>query len=161
MDPTASIRDRTVQRRLRSRAALTSRLVRRIVLVLALILAGCGGSEPRTNHLRPAPPVTLTGAIHADAIQISPNVVGAGQITLIVSNQSGRAQRVTFETDPVNKTSGRRASSPLIPKGATGRLTIDAREGSYAVHVADDSIRAAHVRVGAPRKSGQNQLLLP
>jgi hypothetical protein len=135
--------------------------VRWAVLVFALILAGCGSSGPRTNDLRPAPPITLTGAIHENAIQISPADVGAGQITIVVSNQSGRAQRVTFETDPVSQTSGRRASSPLIPKGATGRVTIDAREGSYAVHVGDDSIPAAHVRVGPPRRSGQNQLLLP
>jgi hypothetical protein len=136
--------------------------VRRIALLFVLVIAGCGGSsQPRTNKPRPAPPVTLTGAIHENGIQISPSRVGAGQITIIVSNQSGHAQRLTFETDPVTKTTGRRASSPTIPKGATGRLTIDARQGSYSVHVADDSIRAAHVRVGPPRKSGQNDLLLP
>ena len=49
----------------------------------------------------------------------------------------------------------------MIPAKATGRLTIDAREGRYKVSVADDDIRAAPVFVGPPRKSGQNQVLLP
>jgi len=78
-----------------------------------------------------------------------------------VSNQSGHAQRLTFETESVTHSAGRRARSPVIRQGSTGRLTIDARQGSYSVHVADGSIRAAHVRVGPPRKSGQNDLLLP
>jgi hypothetical protein len=135
--------------------------VRWFVLCVVVLLAGCGSSEPRKNRLRPAPPVTLTGAIHEDAIQISPSVVGAGQIVLLVSNQSGRPQTLTIETASTTAASGHRASSPVIPKGATGRLTIDAPQGAYSVHVADRTIRAAAVKVGPPRRSGQNDLLLP
>jgi hypothetical protein len=163
MDRTASIRDRTVQRRLRALGALPFAGVRRSVLLIAVLaLAGCGGSEQRDNELRPAAPITLTGAIHEDGLQISPASVGAGTIVLIVSNQSGKPQKVTFETDEIaGKTAGRQASSPVIAPSTTGRLTIDAREGTYSVHVADSSIRAARVFVGPPRKSAQDQLLLP
>jgi hypothetical protein len=135
---------------------------RSVLLIAVLALAGCGGGEQRENELRPPIPVTLTGAIHEDGLQISPASVGAGTIVLIVSNQSGKPQKVTFETDELGgKTAGRQASSPVIAPSTTGRLTIDAREGTYSVHVADDAIRAARVFVGPPRKSSQDDVLLP
>ena len=57
--------------------------------------------------------------------------------------------------------SGNTASTPLIAAGSTGRLSIDARSGRYAVHVRDRTVRAARVTVGPRRESSQNQLLLP
>jgi hypothetical protein len=163
MDRTASARDRTVQRRLRALRALPFALVRRCVLLLAVLaLAGCGGGQQRDNKLRPPVPITLTGAIHKNRVQISPASVGAGTIVLIVSNQSGKPQKVTFETDELGgKTGGRQASSPVIAPSTTGRLTIKALQGTYSVHVTDSSIRAARVFVGPPRASGQDRLLLP
>lgn len=135
---------------------------RSVLLVAALALAGCGGSEQRENNLRPPVPITLTGAIHSDGLQISPAAVGAGTIVLIVSNQSGEPQKVTFETDEIGgRTAGRKASSPVIAPRATGRLTIEALPGTYSVHVADDSVRAARVNVGPPRESVQDRVLLP
>ena len=79
---------------------------------------GCGGCEQRENELRPPVPVTLTGAIHEDGLQISPATVGAGTIVLVVSNQSGAPQKVTFETDELGgKRAGNTASSPEIAPG--------------------------------------------
>jgi hypothetical protein len=137
--------------------------VRRIVLLAAVIaLAGCGGSDTRQNRLRPPIPVTLTGVIHEDGIQVSPARVGAGTVVLVLSNQSKAPQTVTFETDELGgKPGGTTASSPVIAPASTGRLTIATREGTYSVHTADDSIRAARVKIGPPRKSSQNDLLLP
>jgi hypothetical protein len=137
--------------------------VRRTVILatVAVLLAGCGG-ERRTNDLRPAPPVNMTAAVQDDVIRVSPRTVGAGQIVLIVSNQSDRPQRVTFATHELGGTrGGRTASTPVIPARATGRLKIDAREGQYAVSVRDERIRAARVFVGPPRASGQDRVLLP
>jgi hypothetical protein len=132
-----------------------------LCLAGAAALAACGDTEPRTNDPRPPTPVMLTAAVHDDVVQVSPSRVGAGPIVLIVSNQSKRPQRVTFETDELGgRTAGRRASTGTIAPQGTGRLTIDARTGRYAVH-AGDGIRTAHVRVGAPRGSAQDQLLLP
>jgi hypothetical protein len=143
--------------------------VRRRLLAAALVLAGtagvaaCGSSGPRKNVDRPASPVTLTGAIHPRFVQISPARVGAGPITLIISNQTGRTQTVTMETDnPAgSNTVGHTVSTPPIRPQATGRLNIDARRGDYLVHVKARTIAAARVRVGKRRGSSQNDLLLP
>jgi hypothetical protein len=133
-----------------------------LVLAGAAGLAGCGDTAQRTNDARPAVPVMMTAAVHDHAVQVSPTSVGAGPITLVVSNQSKRPQRVTFETDELGgSTAGRRASTATIAPQATGRLTIDARSGRYSVHASDRTIRAAIVRIGRPRASGQNRLLLP
>jgi hypothetical protein len=164
MDPSASTSDRTVQRRLPRRGALTSAIVRRLApIALALTLAGCGSSQStRENVPRPAPPVTMTAAVQNDVVRVSPSAVGAGQVVLVVSNQSARPQTVTFETDELGgKSPGNRASSPTIAPQGTGRLTINVRQGTYSIHVGDRTIRAARVEVGPPRESGQNQLLLP
>jgi hypothetical protein len=137
--------------------------VRRLVLfALPIALVACGGGEQRENKLRPPVPVTLTGAIHEDRIQISPATVGAGTITLIVSNQSKAPQTVTFETDELGGAkAGNTASSPEIAPGSTGRLTLTTRTGTYSVHTQDDAIRATEVKIGPPRKSAQDRLLLP
>jgi hypothetical protein len=143
--------------------------VRRRLLAAALVLAGtagvaaCGGGGPRENVDRPPTPVTLTGAIHPRFVQISPARVGAGPITLVISNQTGRTQTVTMETaNPAgSNTVGHTASTAPIQPQATGRLTIDARRGDYMVHVRDRTVAVAHVTVGKRRASSQNQLLLP
>jgi hypothetical protein len=163
MDRGASRAVRTVQRRLRAPVALPFANVRRFALLTLLIgLAGCGGGDRRENELRPPSPVMMTAAIHSDGVQVSPASVGAGTIILVVSNQSGAPQTVTFETDELGgKTGGVTASSPRIAPRATGRLTINAREGTYSVHTADDGIEAARVKIGPPRRSSQDDLLLP
>ena len=136
--------------------------MRRTVVLLAagIALAGCGGT--RENHLRPPTPVTLTAAIHEDGIQVSPARVGAGTVVLVVSNQSKAPQTVTFETDELGaSTGGTTASSPEIAPASIGRLTLSTRQGTYSVHTKDDAIRAAHVKIGPPRQSSQDDLLLP
>jgi hypothetical protein len=131
-------------------------------IAAALLASACGDTEPRSNLDRPPAPVTLTAAVHDDLIQVSPAVTGAGPIVLLVSNQTSKPQKVTFETDELGgRIGGNTVSTPIIAAGSTGRLSIDARSGRYAVHVQDRTIRAARVSVGPPRKSSQNQLLLP
>jgi hypothetical protein len=137
----------------------------RIALATAaaiLLAAGCGGGEPRRNVDRPPAPVLITAAVHDDLVQVSPGAVGAGPITLVVSNQTARPQRVTFETDELGASRpGNTASTAIIAPQGTGRLSIDARTGRYAVHTAHRTIRAAHLKIGPPRESSQNDLLLP
>jgi hypothetical protein len=133
--------------------------VRRIVLFALVVLAGCGGDAARENHPRPAPPVTVTAAILPDQVKVSPARVGAGRLIMVVSNQSGRPQRLTMET--AGREFGNRARTQLIPERATGRLTIDAQTGAYDVFVEAEEIRAARMVIGPPRPSGQDRVLLP
>jgi len=136
--------------------------VRRLVLIGVLVVAGCGGSEQRENELRPPVPVVMTAAIQDDVVRVSPLSVGAGPITLVVSNQTDEPQTVSFETDELGgERGGNRASSPQIAAKGTGRLTIDAREGTYAVRTSDDAIREARIEIGPARESGQDRVLLP
>jgi hypothetical protein len=139
-------------------------------VAVALVLAGsagvvaCGGSgEPRANLNRPPAPVTLTAAVHDRFVQVSPAAVGAGPVNLVVANQSRRPQVVTFETAdvPGNGQVGRRASTPRIAPRGTGRLSLNARQGDYTVHVGRRAVRVAHVKVGPRRASSQNDVLLP
>ncbi|HET9765379.1 MAG TPA: hypothetical protein VFS60_00955 [Thermoanaerobaculia bacterium] len=131
-------------------------------IAAALLATACGDTEPRSNLPRPPAPVTITAAVHDDLIQVSPAITGAGPIVLLVSNQTSKPQKVTFETDELGgRTGGNTVSTPVIAPQSTGRLSINARSGRYAVHVQDRTIRAARVSVGPPRKSSQNQLLLP
>ena len=132
-----------------------------IATTLALV-AGCGGGSDYANKPRPPAPINVTAAISNSKISVSPQRFGAGPIVLIISNQSSSAQAVTFETDELGGTQGgNRASSSEIAPGSTGRLTITTREGTYSVHTQDDAIRAVEVKIGPPRPSGQDKLLLP
>ncbi len=104
----------------------------------------------------------MTAAIQDDVVRVSPRAVGAGQITLVVSNQTRRAaDRDLRDRRARRARGGSRARSPRIAPRGTGRLTIDAREGIYAVHTADEAIRAARVSIGPPRPASQDRVLLP
>ena len=153
-----------MQRRVQTAPRGTVRPVRRVAS-LALVVAaaaGCGGESRRENRDRPPPLVVMTAAIQEDTIRVTPRTVGAGPIELVVSNQSGEARTVTFETDELGgRLAGTTASSSEIPPSGTGRLRIDAREGTYAIRVDDEAVRAARVKIGPPRESGQNRVLLP
>jgi hypothetical protein len=138
--------------------------VRRLLpLVLATTATtACGAADERVNDLRPPTPVTMTAAIHADGIRVTPTRVGAGPVVLIVSNQSGAAQTVTFETDELaGGTGATTATSPRIAPRATGRLTLEARPGTYAVRTDDDAVAPTRIRIGPPRPSPQDRVLLP
>ena len=127
-----------------------------------LLATACGDTEPRSNIPRPPAPITVTAAVRDGKILVSPAVIGAGPVVLLVSNQTRKPQKVTFETDELGASSGgNTASTPVIAPQSTGRLSINARSGRYAVHVRDRTVRAARVTVGPARKSSQNQLLLP
>jgi hypothetical protein len=135
-----------------------------IVATLALASAGCGGSggDDYENRLRPASPINVTAAITDKRISVSPETFGAGPIVLLVSNQSGAEQALTFETDEIGGASpGLRKASTPIAAGGTGSIQVDVREGSYAVSVKDPGIEPATVEVSGKRASAQNELLQP
>jgi hypothetical protein len=134
-----------------------------LAVAVVLVVAACGSnSADYKNDPRPPGPIVITGYISDQRVSVSPRSLGAGPISLIVTNQTGTAQRVTLET------AGRAGSGPGIKQVTapispqdTATLKIDVKPGSYSVHVGADAIRAARLKVGAERKSAQNDLLQP
>jgi hypothetical protein len=132
-------------------------------IALALVsVAGCGGGDDYANRPRPPAPINVTAAITDARVSVSPQRFGAGPIVLIISNQSTRAQKVTFETDELGGSQpGRKFNTtPINPRG-TATLKVDVRRGDWKLRVGDGGIRAASVSVGGKRKSAQDELLQP
>jgi hypothetical protein len=127
------------------------------------VLAGCGSEDDYRNRPRPPAPINITAAVSSRAVSVSPAEFGAGPIVLIVTNQTGASQEITFETDELGterpplppSTTG-----PINPQG-TGQLKIDVPEGRYRVRTSDDTIKPARITVEAERPSAQNEVLQP
>jgi hypothetical protein len=132
------------------------------VVVLGVALASCGGDDDYANKPRPPAPISVTAAIDATRVRVSPPSFGAGPVTFIISNQSGEPQKVTFETDELGgATGGIKRSTGTIESRSTAELKVDPREGTYKLSASGENVAPASVEVGAPRRSSQNDLLLP
>jgi hypothetical protein len=138
--------------------------VGRVVLVagLAVGFAACGAESDYENKPRPPSPINVTAAIDGDRVRVSPGTFGAGPVVFIISNQSGAAQKVTFESDELGAAHGGiRSSTGTIAPRSTGQLKVDPREGSYTLSASGGDITPANVEVSKRRRSAQNDLLLP
>ena len=130
-----------------------------LVLVAALAgmaVSGCGADDTARSEQRPPVPVNLSVQIGTERVTVSPDETGAGPVTLLVANQSGASQNLTVDGPQV-----RRSIGPIPPDDtATVKLTVGTGEFTIA---AEDSagLDPATVKVGPPRDSAQNELLLP
>jgi hypothetical protein len=135
------------------------------VLTAALGLAACGSSKHSyDNAARPAASIVVSAAIDNGQISVSPRKLGAGPITLVISNQSNASQQVTLETadSPGGSGPGAKAlqTGPINPR-ETASVKADVKPGTYRLHVGADGVRAARIVVGRARPSAQNDLLQP
>ena len=131
----------------------------------AVAVASCGSSDHKyKNAERPPAPIVVSAAINDRAVQVSPRRFGAGPITLIISNQSSASQQVTLETDsgPGDSGPGDKAiqTGPINPR-ETASVRGQVGQGTYALRVGADGVRAAKITVGKPRPTAQNDLLQP
>ena len=128
----------------------------------ALALAGCGATADSRTDPRPPAPIVLTASISDQRVSVSPRRFGAGPISLIVTNQTKTAQRVTLESvEKAGQGPGlKQQTAPISPQD-TATLKADVDPGRYSVHVVGDAIVAANLRVGPERRSAQNDLLQP
>jgi hypothetical protein len=128
----------------------------------ALALAGCGATADSRGDPRPPAPIVLTASISDQRVSVSPRRFGAGPISLIVTNQTKTAQRVTLESvEKAGQGPGlKQQTAPISPQD-TATLKADVDPGRYSVHVVGDAITAANLRVGPERPSAQNDLLQP
>jgi hypothetical protein len=129
----------------------------------ALLVAGCGSSSDYANNPRPPSPITITAAISGKRVEVSPRRFGAGPITLVVTNQTGRSRDLVLETDTgggSGQAGIRQRTGPINPQG-TASLKADLRQGHYTIRVRSGTIQPASLVVGRQRASAQNQLLQP
>jgi hypothetical protein len=131
-------------------------------IAAALALAGCGATADSRTDPRPPAPIVLTASISDQRVSVSPRRFGAGPISLIVTNQTKTAQRVTLESvEEAGQGPGlKQQTAPISPQD-TATLKATVNPGGYSVHVAGDAIAAASLRVGPERPSAQNDLLQP
>ena len=132
------------------------------VIAAVVALAGCGANADSRTDPRPPAPIVLTASISDQRVSVSPRRFGAGPISLIVTNQTKTAQRVTLESvDAAGQGPGlKQETAPISPRD-TATLKADVEPGRYTVHVAGDAIDPAALRVGPERESAQNDLLQP
>jgi hypothetical protein len=135
-----------------------------LALVVLILLVGCGEDDAAEygNKPRPPAPINVTAAIDSDRVRVSPRAFGSGPVVIIISNQSGAPQTVTFETDEIGGDSGGiQRSTPEIAARSTGQLQVDPPEGTYRLSASAGDITPAALRVGERRPSAQNELLQP
>ena len=135
-----------------------------LALVVLILLVGCGEDDAAEygNKPRPPAPINVTAAIGSDRVRVSPRAFGSGPVVIIISNQSGAPQTVTFETDEIGGDSGGiQRSTPEIAARSTGQLQVDPPEGTYRLSASAGDITPAALRVGERRPSAQNELLQP
>ena len=130
--------------------------------MLSAFAAGCGEEEDYPNNARPPSPIVISASINSGEVSVSPREFGAGPVTLIVANETERAQEITLETDEIGGSAPgiRQRTGPINP-GDTASLNAELARGTYRVSVAGQGIDAAALKVGAERESAQNELLQP
>jgi hypothetical protein len=128
----------------------------------ALTMIGCAADEHHADAPRPPAPINVSAAITEAKVAVSPARFGAGPVVLIVSNQTDRSRMVRFETDELGGPGPgiRQETSPINP-AATATLQLDLRRGTYRLSAGGGGPRAASIRVGAPRRSAQDDLMAP
>jgi hypothetical protein len=128
-----------------------------VVAAVALVvgvaaLAGCGSSS-FPNKPRAAAPIELTASIGPKAVQLAPQKVGAGLARITIANVSSNPATLRLH-GPTSATSG-----PIGPNMPT-TIQMDLKQGTYTASAAG-GFRPATLKVGPPRPSSQNKLLLP
>jgi len=102
--------------------------------------------------------VTVNVSVHigTERLTASPDNIGAGPVTLLVSNQSGASQTLTVDGPRLQRTAGPN------PPDDTATVKVTMQSGDFTISAEETAgVRPATLTVGAPRPSAQNELLLP
>jgi hypothetical protein len=133
--------------------------------LVTVLAAGCGDENTRHNALRPPLPIVVSVSISDRSVELSPQRIGAGPITLLIGNTSSGAQQVTLETvdHPGSNRPGRRAveTGPINPSETASVQAQVEPDMTYELSASGEDIRPGRLVVGAPRSSPQNQLRTP
>jgi hypothetical protein len=143
-----------------------------IVVLGAVSVAGCGGGAHFANNPRPAVPDDVTVYINDSRVLVSPNSVGAGPVTFIITNQSKLAQSVTIQ--PSGGGSALASTAPINPQ-ATSEIQVDFKNpySNYTLTTGNpagttdasqtlpSTIQPAMFSITAARPNSNNVLLQP
>ncbi len=136
----------------------------RRVLTAALLLtvaagaaSGCGEErQPRKNAWRPALPAGVSVLMSADAIRVDPQVIGAGQLDLMIANRTANGRPLVLVRSDGGEVALR---TPMIAAGDATKAGVIVSPGSYELR--SGSLRTTELTVGPERPSSQNQLQTP
>jgi len=125
----------------------------------AVFLAGCGEDDFK-NEARAPVREELTGVIQPDEVTVSPSKLGAGPVTITISNQTDDPHSLTLEGRSTVDRAG-----PVQP-GDTATIQKTLAPGSYEVKTGSAKavrreIRPAVLKIGKKRKNSNNELLQP
>ena len=125
----------------------------------AFSLVACG-QEDFANEPRPATAIELSGVIQEDKVTISPRKLGAGLVTITVSNQTEDPYTVVLAGDRTQAEVG-----PINPLD-TGTIQKTLEPGTYEVRAGSENavareIRPAELEIGEERKSSAEDVGLP
>ena len=123
--------------------------------VAAVALAGGCGSSSFPNKPRAAAPIEVTASVGPKSVRVSPDAFGAGLVTFTVANLSSNP--VSFQLGGPTS-----ASTGQIEPGAVTTITEQLKSGTYKANAgAGSGLQPTSFKVGPPRRSSQNKLLLP
>ncbi len=136
---------------------------------LAVTACGSAGGKAASRPGQPTP-VNLAVYVNNSRISVSPEVVGAGPVVFVVTNQASHSEALAISS--VSSSSHPLASTaPINPQGTT-QLSVDFKPGDYTISTAahgrtdadlarTSSIRPASLHIGRKRASSSNSLLQP
>jgi hypothetical protein len=151
----------------------------------AIVLSSCGASDDYTNCLRPPVPVNVSAAITKRSVSLSPKMLGAGPIVLLVTNQSDASQVATLKAedlespgqanpeenaakqpdgcppDTAQRSGLRQTTGPINPADTAQLKVVVQRDTTYTLKTDDSKISPARLKVTRDRPSAQNVLLTP
>jgi hypothetical protein len=127
--------------------------------ITAALLAGCGEDDFK-NEARAPVNAELTGVIQDEKVTVSPARIGAGPVSITISNQTDEPHTLTLEGESIVEREG-----PVAPRG-TGTLRKTLEPGTYEVRAGSakavtKEIKPATLRIGRERENSNNELLLP
>jgi hypothetical protein len=127
-----------------------------MLAALAMLVAACGGDDDARSEPRPPVPINVSVQIGEERVTASPRTFGAGQVTLLVNNQSRVSHTLLIEGPRLERTIG-----PINPQD-TATLKVTLQPGVFEVSSEDAAaLTPTRLVVGRQRPSAQNELLLP
>lgn len=139
-----------------------NRLATLVLVGVVTLATGCGDEEDFANEPRPPSPIRITSTVTPDAISVSQNRFGAGEVTLKIVNQTDSSQTLVLRsTGSSGGSTVEQRTAPINPSDVAS-VTANLRPGTYEL-AADttSSIKAARITVGPERPSAKDQLLQP